>query len=98
MILGLFGVHWVMPCHVLDLWAGWQGRLSDHRNMVVWKIICHRLMWYLWRERNARHSEDCERSTSALKLLFFQTLYDWVFNLGLFSINSMVEVIDLCTF
>jgi hypothetical protein len=35
MILGLFGVHWVMPCHVLDLRAGWQGRLSDHRNMVV---------------------------------------------------------------
>jgi hypothetical protein len=55
MILGLFGVHWVMPCHVLDLWAGWQGRLSDHRNMVVWKIIRHCLMWYLWRERNARH-------------------------------------------
>ncbi len=98
MILGLFGVHWVIPCHVLDLRAGWQGRLSDHRNMVVWKIVPHCLMWCLWRERNARHFEDCERSTSALKLLSFQTLYEWVFNLGLFSINSMVELIDLCTF
>jgi hypothetical protein len=23
MVLGLFGVQWVMPCRVLDLWAGW---------------------------------------------------------------------------
>jgi hypothetical protein len=98
MILGLFGIHWVMPCNVLDLWARWQGRLSDHQNMVVWKIVPHCLMWYLWRERNARHFEDCKRYTSALKLLFFQTLYDLVLNLGLFSINSMVELIDLCTF
>ena len=39
MILGLFGIHWVMPCNVLDLWARWQGHLSDHQNMVVWKIV-----------------------------------------------------------
>uniref|UniRef100_A0A2N9IHU7 Reverse transcriptase domain-containing protein n=1 Tax=Fagus sylvatica TaxID=28930 RepID=A0A2N9IHU7_FAGSY len=24
MVFGLFGVSWVMPCHVLHLWAGWQ--------------------------------------------------------------------------
>jgi hypothetical protein len=39
-----------------------------------------------------------ERSVPALKLLFFQILYEWVFTLGLFSINSMVELIDLCSF
>ena len=76
-ILGLFGIHWVMPCNVLDLWARWQGHLSDHQNMVVWKIVPHCLMWYLWRERNARHFEDYKRYTLALKLLFFQTLYSF---------------------
>ena len=53
MVLGLFGVHWVMPCHVLDLWAGWQDRLSDHQNMVVWRIVPHSVMRCLWKERNA---------------------------------------------
>jgi hypothetical protein len=32
-----------------------------------------------------------------LKLLFLQTLYDWVVALGLFSISSLVELIDLFT-
>ena len=78
MVLGLFGVHWVMPCHVLDVWAGWQGCYGNHCNMVVWRMVPHCVMWCLWRERNVRLFEDCERSVSALKLLFFQTLYDWV--------------------
>ena len=56
------------------------------------------MMLYLWRERNARHFEDCERSVLDLKLLFFQTLYEWVVSLGLFSINSIVELIDHCCF
>ena len=98
MVLGLFGVQWVMPCRVLDLWAGWQGRYGDHRNLVVWRMVPHCVMWCLWQERNGRHFEDQERSISALKLLFFQTLYEWVLNLGVFSINSMVELIDHCCF
>jgi hypothetical protein len=32
MVLGLFGVQWVMPCHVLDLRAGWQGRHGSLEN------------------------------------------------------------------
>jgi hypothetical protein len=39
-----------------------------------------------------------ERSVLDLKLLFFQTLYDWVSSLGLFSIHSMVELIDHCSY
>uniref|UniRef100_A0A2N9IN79 DUF3752 domain-containing protein n=1 Tax=Fagus sylvatica TaxID=28930 RepID=A0A2N9IN79_FAGSY len=31
-----------------------------------------------WRERNARHFEDLERTILELKLFFFQTLYDWI--------------------
>jgi hypothetical protein len=33
-----------------------------------------------------------------LKLLFFQTFYEWIVGLGIFSIQSLVESIDLCTF
>ena len=87
-----------MLCRVIDLWAGWQGRIGGHRNMVVWWIVPHCVMWCIWRDKNARHFEDCEGSIPALKLLFFQTLYQLVFTLGLFSINSLVELIDLCSF
>jgi hypothetical protein len=98
MVLGLFGVHWVMPCHVLDVWAGWQGSYGSHCNLVVWRMVPHCVMWCLWRERNARHFEHCERSVSALQLLFFKMLYDWVFAVGTFSIHSMMDLIDHCSF
>jgi hypothetical protein len=59
MVLGLFGVHWVMPCQVLDFWAGWQSRYGNHCNLVVWRMVPYCVMWCLWRERNARHFEGC---------------------------------------
>ncbi len=98
MVFVLFDVNWVMPCHVFNLWACWQGHLGDQRKMVVWRMVPHCVMWCIWRERNAHHFEDCERSILELKLMFFQTLYEWVVTLGLFPINSMLELIDLCTF
>jgi hypothetical protein len=58
MVFGLFGVHWVMPCHVLHLWDNWQVRCGNSRTMVVWRMVPHCVMWCLWRERNARHFED----------------------------------------
>jgi hypothetical protein len=51
-----------------------------------------------WRERNARHFEDLERTILELKLFFFQTLYDWVLGLGIFSFHSLVELIDFFNF
>jgi hypothetical protein len=98
MVFGLFGICWVMPCQVLHLWAGWQVQVGDTRNLVVWRMVPHCIMWCLWRERNAHHFEDCERSIVDLKLLFFQTLYEWVNSLGFFSINSITELIDHCCF
>ena len=84
MVFGLFRVDWVMPCQVLHLWATWQVSVGDHRNLVIWRMVSHCVMWCLWRERNARHFEDCERYVVDLKLLFFQTLYVWVNSVGVF--------------
>jgi hypothetical protein len=33
-----------------------------------------------------------------LKLLVLQTLYDWVFAVRIFSIHSMMDLIDHCSF
>ena len=78
MVFRLFGVwvHWVMPCHVLHLWDSWWVRCGNSQNMVVGRMVPHCVIWCLWRERNAQHFEDSERSVLDLKLLFFQTLYE----------------------
>jgi hypothetical protein len=74
MIFALFGIHWVMPKRVIDLFNCWQGSLGRHQNFVIWKAIPHCLMWCLWRERNARTFEGCELSVVELKLQFYRSL------------------------
>ena len=54
MIFALFGIHWVMPRCVVDVFACWQGSLWHHQNIVIWKAIPHCVMRCIWRERNAR--------------------------------------------
>ena len=61
MILGLFGVSWVMPKSVVGI-ACWQGWFGHHQNGHIWIIVPHCLMWCLWRERISRCFEDSERS------------------------------------
>ena len=42
MVLGLFGVSWVMPKSVvglLDSWQGWQGQFVHHQNSHIWIIV-----------------------------------------------------------
>jgi hypothetical protein len=71
MIFVWFGVSWVMPRRVLELFDYWQRSLECHQKLVVWRVIPHCIMWCLWRERNARTFEGCELSIAELKLQFF---------------------------
>ena len=98
MILGLFGVSWVMPQSVVGLLACWQGRLGRHRNGRIWLIVPHCLMWCLWRERNSRCFEDNERSILDLQLFSFGTLLDWLATLRNQSFFSFLDFLDSCNF
>uniref|UniRef100_A0A2N9H161 Reverse transcriptase zinc-binding domain-containing protein n=1 Tax=Fagus sylvatica TaxID=28930 RepID=A0A2N9H161_FAGSY len=98
MVFGMFGVQWVMPRTIMDLFSCWSGQLRSHDTVLVWKMISHCLIWCLWHERSARHFEDSERHIHELKLFFFHTLFDWVLGSGAFSIHSILELIDLCKF
>ena len=71
-----------MPRKVVELC--WQGSLGRHRE--IWMATPHCLLWCLWRERNARTFEDCERNILDLKLLFYRLLYDWMRATSLFSL------------
>jgi hypothetical protein len=50
LVFGLFGVQWVMPRSVLDLFSCWLGQLGRHDHALVWKMIPHCVLWCLWRE------------------------------------------------
>ena len=56
-----FGLCWVLPRSVKELMASWwlSGRT---RSVVVWKMVPHCIMWYIWSERNNRCFEDLARS------------------------------------
>ena len=87
-----------MPHSVLDLFCSWLGNRGKHDSILICKMVSHCLIWCLWRERNSHHFEDSARIASELKLFFFHTLFDWVAGLGVFSILSILELIDQCTF
>jgi hypothetical protein len=96
MIFGLFGLQWVMPKRVIDLFSCWYGSVGRHS--VIWKAIPHCIMWCLWRERNARIFEDCELSVVEIKLQFYRSLLDWMSVTGLFRLANMLDLIDNCSF
>ena len=93
MVLGLYGVSWVMPKSVVGL-----GSFGRHRNGHIWIIVPHCLMWCLWMEKNSRCFEDNERSISNLKLFFFRNLVDWLLALQNQSFPSFLEFLDLFNF
>ena len=41
MIFALFGIHWVMPKRVIDVFNCWQGCLGRQQNDVIGKAIPH---------------------------------------------------------
>jgi exonuclease III len=97
MVFGLFGVVWVMPRTILELLECWQGCFGKHRNILIWRVIPHCLMWCIWRERNGRSFENCERSYVEIKYFFLRSLYDWVAGWGIHSCISFQEFLELCS-
>ena len=51
------------------------------------------LMRGIWHERNAQTFKGCEKSVFDLKLLFLRTLLEWINASGLFSFDTLVEML-----
>ena len=98
LVFAMFGVCWVMPGGVRELFACWQGKMGKHPKHLIWRAVPHCLMWCIWRERNLRIFEDCEHHADELKLLFLRTLFEWMVSSRLFSFSTMLEFIDSCCF
>jgi hypothetical protein len=71
-----FGMSWVMPRRVIDLFVCWwkSGRL---RSAAIWKMLPICIFWCVWKERNLRCFEDLESSIDDILASFFHTLYLW---------------------
>jgi hypothetical protein len=75
-IFSRFGLSWVMPRSVVDLFAWWWMGVRS-QSAIVWKMFLLCLMWCLWFERNARCFEESERPLGELTTFFFHTLFTW---------------------
>ncbi|GFS36239.1 hypothetical protein Acr_00g0044890 [Actinidia rufa] len=77
-VYAIFGVQWVMPATIKELFACWsQGRSRGGRRL-AWRVVPLCLCWRIWRERNLRVFEDIENSLIFLNASFISLLFLWM--------------------
>jgi hypothetical protein len=96
-ILQLFGVVWVMPRSVKDMFGSWRRQKGNRTSILIWRMAQLCLMWCVWRERNARSFEDCETGLSNLNKLVIQTLFMWRVKLQCMFEFSYFNFLDRCS-
>ena len=92
MVWSFFGVIWVMPQSVVDLFASWLGLFGEQCNIDLWWAVSHCVLCYLWWERNSRCFEGTKMSILEIKSLFVQSLFAW----SLFSLLFLALIFLLC--
>jgi hypothetical protein len=97
LVLSLFGISWVMPRGVEELFACWSGIKGHTDSGAIWKAAPHCLIWCLWRERNSRTFSGEEQSVTKLKFSFLQTLFEWLKASHLVSATTVAEMLDNCS-
>ena len=103
LVFCLFRLHWVMPLKVIEVFESWQDKFGRHRNIDLWRLVPHCLMWCIWSKRNAHCFEGCERSLLEIKSFFLHTLLVWsvpcrifLFFLFLCFLIIVILVLDFC--
>jgi hypothetical protein len=71
-----FGMFWVMPRRVIDLFACWWNS-GRPRSVAIWKMVPICIYWCVWKEINFRCFKDIESSMEDILVSFFNTLYLW---------------------
>ena len=71
-----FGLSWVMPNSVKDLFTCWWTG-GNSQIAIVWKMVSLCIMWCVGRERNDKSFKNLERTLEELKSFFFFSLFSW---------------------
>jgi hypothetical protein len=82
-----------MPLRVVHLLANWKGRFGRHQFGNIWSAIPLCIIWILWK-RNNKTFEGVDRPSVELKMLFLQTLYEWMTALGGHSFFYFLGFLD----
>lgn len=90
LVFCMFGLDWVMPHKVFELFESWQGKFGQHHNIDFRRLVPHYLMWCIWSERNARCFEGCEQSLLEIKSFFLHTLLTWVWLCRIFLVYLLL--------
>ena len=98
LVFCLFGIQWVMPHTVLELFEAWQWKFTRHHHIDIWRLVPHCLIWCIWRERNARSFEGSERSLLEIKSFFLHALFEWSVVFSHFCCSSFYFFLDRCSF
>jgi hypothetical protein len=69
-VFSQFGMSWVMPRRVVDLFSCWW-KAGRSRSAAVWKMVPR----FIWKERNLRCFEDLENSMENIVASFLHLLY-----------------------
>jgi hypothetical protein len=86
-----------MPQQVVELLAC-RSQFGSLCNIDVWKMILLCLMWYIWRECNARNFEDCERMVKEIKAIMLKSLYVWMTAYNCSHFSKFLKFLDVLFF
>ena len=78
LVFSIFGVQWVMPGSVRELFACWSQKRCRGSQRLAWRVVPLCLFWCIWRERNLRAFENIENSLIFLKASFLSSLFLWM--------------------
>jgi hypothetical protein len=95
-VFALFGMEWVMPQKVIDLFACWSqmGGRDLFRN--IWRMVPLCVMWCIWRERNARFFEDKECSVDGVRKNMIAMLHVWTMAHYRNEIPTIEDFLHMC--
>ena len=75
LLFSLFGVQWVLPAAVKEMFLRWNGTFVGKKRKGVWKASPLCLFWTLWKTRNKVAFEEIELSIQRLKSSFVYLLW-----------------------
>jgi hypothetical protein len=93
----LFRDHWVLPARVVKVLDCWRGQVGSRLVLDVWRMAPLCLMWSIWRERNARCFEDCEKTREELKINLVKSLFSWTMAYNISHFSKFFEFVDFCS-
>lgn len=93
MFLTLFGLKWVMPNTIREVFESWSRWKVDSTIKNIWKMIPAAIFWTIWNERNRRCFDGLSTSQSMLKARCLLYLYSWVFLSPMDSPDSFLDFI-----